>query len=134
MNLNSKYLGGLSVLIVVSLGTFFSYIFFDLEEYVSIRLLVLGIFTTIVGIVFVALLFSPERIKGYRAEYEASPDLTSFKVVKTFTEHGQKQAEIPEVAFCSTCGKKIYRPFYCSRCGQLLCGEHYLLGSHLCKE
>lgn len=134
MNLNSKYLSGLTVLIAVSISSFFSDIFFNFEEYISIRLFALGISTTIVGAAFVVLLFSPERIRGYRAEYEASPDLTSFKVVKTYPSQEPRQAEIPEVAFCSTCGKKIYRPFYCSRCGQLLCGEHYLLGSHKCKE
>lgn len=132
MNLNSKYLIGFSVITVLSFGFFLSSLIFYIHP--SFRLLTLGIITTITGMIFIALLFSPERIKGYQAEYEASPDLTNFKVVKVYPDKVQKRPEIPEVAFCSTCGKKIHKPFYCARCGQILCGSHYLPGSHTCKE
>ena len=136
MNLNSKYLIGLSMLIIISIGSFFSIILLNISPEVGegSRLLFMGIATTIIGMTFIALLFSPERIKGYQAEYEASPDLTEFKVVKAYPEKVPERPKIPEVAFCSACGKQIYKPFYCTRCGQILCGMHYLPGSHTCKE
>ena len=136
MNLNSKYMIGLCVLIIISVGSLFSIMIFNIstEAGEGSRLLLIGIASTIIGMTFIALLFSPERIKGYRAEYEASPDLTQFKVVKTYPDRVPERPKIPEIAYCSTCGKKIFKPFYCSRCGQILCGQHYLPGSHTCKE
>ena len=133
MNLNSKFFIGFGILAVVGSGFLFSsFVFGEIPSFY--RLLFLGITTTIVGIIFVVLLFSPERIKGYRAEYTVSPDLTQFEVTKSYPDRSPVKPEIPEVAYCSACGKKIYKPFYCSRCGQLLCGEHILPGSHTCKD
>ncbi|MFX0183925.1 MAG: hypothetical protein ACFE95_12650 [Candidatus Hodarchaeota archaeon] len=134
MNLNSKYLFGLIVLVIIG-GTLF---FFD--PFVTLKLpdglyyIGFGVFATIIGIIFYILLFSPERIKGYQAEYEASPDLTRFTVVRTFKPDLPDKSSIPETAFCSACGKQIYNPFLCSKCGQLLCGEHYIHGAHNCTE
>ncbi|MFX1284285.1 MAG: AN1-type zinc finger domain-containing protein [Promethearchaeota archaeon] len=132
MKLNSKYMIGFSVIIALSLGFFLSSLIINISP--SLRLLTLGIVTTITGMIFIVLLFAPERIKGYQAEYEASPDLTNFKVVKVYADKVQERPEIPEVAFCSACGKRIFKPFYCAKCGQILCGTHYLPGSHTCKE
>ncbi|MHA2226541.1 MAG: AN1-type zinc finger domain-containing protein [Candidatus Hodarchaeales archaeon] len=130
MYLNSKYLLGFGILV----GTNVIFSFSNVFTSPAIYLIIFGISTTIIGVVFVYLLFSPERIKGYRAEYEISPDLTSFKVAKQLVEKIPVITEIPEVAFCSTCGKKIFKPFSCSICGQILCGEHYLPGDHSCRE
>ncbi|MHA2247776.1 MAG: AN1-type zinc finger domain-containing protein [Candidatus Hodarchaeales archaeon] len=136
MNLNSKYFLGLSVLIIISIGSLFSFMIPNISAEVEegSRLLLIGITTMIIGMIFIVLLFVPERIKGYKAEYEASPDLTHFKVVKTYPQKVPERPKLPEVAFCSSCGKQIYKPFYCAKCGQILCGTHYLPGSHTCKE
>lgn len=130
MNLNSKFL--LGFIVILSIGFFVSIVVLNIST--GFGLVILGISSTIIGLSFVTLLFSPDRIKGYQADYEASPDLTEFKVVKTYPERVPEPPKIPEVAYCSTCGKKIYKPFYCSICGQILCGTHYLSGSHKCKE
>ena len=132
MNLNSKFFIGFGILAVVGSGFLFSSFIMEIPSFY--RMLFLGITTTIVGMIFAVLLFSPERIKGYRAEYTVSPDLTQFEVTKSYPDRSPVKPEIPEVAYCSACGKKIYKPFYCSKCGQLLCGEHILPGSHNCKD
>lgn len=131
MNLNSKYLAGLSIILIISIGFLLIQVIFDVSP--ALRLITLGITTTIVGLVFIALLFSPERIKGYKAEYEFSPDLKKFEVKKTFSQVLERPPT-PEVAYCSACGKKIFQPFYCPKCGQFLCGDHYLSGDHTCRE
>ena len=139
MNLNSKYFTGLAVIVVASiilfssLGIIFGSIFLD-DNVLAFPYLILGVITIGIGVMFLILLFSPERIKGFQAEYEASPDLTQFRVVKTLPKRGYELPEIPEVGYCSACGKKIFKPFQCSRCGQILCGKHYLPGSHTCLE
>ncbi|MFX0125298.1 MAG: AN1-type zinc finger domain-containing protein [Candidatus Hodarchaeota archaeon] len=140
MNLNSKYVSGLVIIIAASIGLFspvgiiFGSFFLGDNAFFAFPYLILGIITITVGIMFLILLFSPERIRGFQAEYEASPDLTKFKVVKTYPKRGPVMPKIPEVGFCSACGQQIYRPFQCSKCGQILCGKHYLPGSHTCIE
>ena len=140
MNLNSKYVTGLVVIIVASislfssLGIIFGSLFLDDNALFAFPYLTLGVITIGIGIMFLILLFSPERIRGFQAEYEASPDLTQFTVVKTLPKRGYKLPEVPEVGYCSACGKKIFKPFQCSKCGQILCGKHYLPGSHTCLE
>ncbi|UCG03199.1 MAG: hypothetical protein JSW11_04255 [Candidatus Heimdallarchaeota archaeon] len=140
MNLNSKYVTGLLVIVVASIGLFspigmiFGSLILDDSALFAFPYLVLGVVTIVVGILFLILLFSPERIRGFKAEYEASPDLTHFTVVKTFPKRGPELPEIPEVGYCSACGKKVFKPFQCSTCGQILCGKHYLPGSHTCIE
>lgn len=140
MNLNSKYVTGLVVIIVAGIGLFSpigiisGYLILGDIAFIAFPYLMLGIITTTIGVIFLILLFSPERIRGFQAEYEASPDLTEFKVVKTFAKRGPEFPKIPEVGFCSACGKKVYKPFQCSKCGQILCGKHYLPGSHTCTE
>ncbi len=114
------------------MGFFFIGVIFDVSP--ALRLITLGITTTIVGLTFIALLFSPERIKGYKAEYEFSPDLKQFEVKRTFPGQVLERPTTPEVAYCGACGKKIYQPFYCPKCGQFLCGDHYLSGDHTCRE
>ncbi|MFX0209743.1 MAG: hypothetical protein ACFFDT_27425 [Candidatus Hodarchaeota archaeon] len=134
MNLNSKYLTGLIVLVVIGgILVFIDPIYF-LNLPIGLDYIGYGILATVIGIMYYILLFSPERIKGYQAEYEASPDLKTFKVVKTFDQNLPVKSTIPDVAFCSACGKQIHRPFLCTQCGQLLCGEHYLHGAHNCTE
>jgi predicted nucleic acid binding AN1-type Zn finger protein len=134
MNLNSKYFAGLILLVIIG-GIFF---FFD--PFVSLNLPIglyyigFGVLATIIGIIFYILLFSPERIKGYQAEYEVSPDLTKFTVVRSLKHDLPSKSAVPEIAYCSACGKQIYKPFHCSKCGQLLCGEHYIHGAHNCTE
>ncbi|MFX0051827.1 MAG: hypothetical protein ACFFAJ_06200 [Candidatus Hodarchaeota archaeon] len=134
MNLNSKYLTGLIILVII--GGILVFIdpisFFDLPN--GLDYIGYGILATVIGIIYYILLFSPERIKGYQAEYEASPDLTTFKVVRTFNQKLPRESTIPDIAYCSACGKQIHRPFLCTKCGQLLCGEHYLHGAHNCTE
>ncbi|MHA2346796.1 MAG: AN1-type zinc finger protein, partial [Candidatus Hodarchaeales archaeon] len=101
----------------------------------AIPIFILGISISSVGIFFYLLLFSPERIKGYQLEYEAAPDLSTFKVVKRISgEPTNKEVDIPAIAYCSACGNQIHNPFRCQRCGQLLCGKHYLHGDHKCRE
>lgn len=141
MNLNSKYVTGLVVIIVASISLFspigiiFGSLILDNTAFlIAFPYLVLGVITIAVGVIFLILLFSPERIRGFRAEYEASPDLTQFSVVKTFPRRGPELPEVPEVGYCSACGKKVFKPFQCARCGQILCGKHYLPGSHTCIE
>ncbi len=140
MNLNSKYVTGLVVIVVASIGLFsplgfiFGYQLLGDTAYFAFPYLILGIITITIGVIFLVLLFAPERIRGFQAEYEASPDLTQFKVVKTYPKRGPELPKVPEVGFCSACGKKVFKPFQCSRCGQVLCGKHYLPGSHTCIE
>ena len=108
---------------------------FQLELPFGIDIMLIGLIITLLGGFFYFLLFSPERIKGYQAEYEAAPDLREFRVVKTYsTEKTIQKGPIPEFAYCSACGKQIFRPFSCAKCHQLLCGEHYLQGTHNCTE
>jgi hypothetical protein len=138
MNLNSKYVTGLIVILVTSIGVFspigiiFGSLILDDSVLNAFPYLVLGVITIAVGVMFLVLLFSPERIRGFQAEYEASPDLTQFAVVKTFPKRGPELPEVPEVGYCSACGKKVFKPFQCAKCGQILCGKHYLSGSHDC--
>ncbi|MFX1508021.1 MAG: AN1-type zinc finger domain-containing protein [Promethearchaeota archaeon] len=139
MNLNSKYVTGLIVILVAGIGLFspigiiFGSLILDDSVLNAFPYLILGVVTIAVGIMFLVLLFSPERIRGFQAEYEASPDLTHFKVVKTFPKRGPELPEVPEVGYCSACGKKVFKPFQCAKCGQILCGKHYLSGSHDCR-
>jgi hypothetical protein len=139
MNLNSKYVTGLIVIIAASIilfspiGMIFGSLVLDNSILNAFPYLVLGVITIAVGVMFLVLLFSPERIRGFQAEYEASPDLTQFTVVKTFPKRGPELPEVPEVGYCSACGKKVFKPFQCKKCGQILCGEHYLSGSHDCR-
>jgi hypothetical protein len=147
ININSKYTTGLIIVLISTIGftlliplnildkLSFYYILELDYSYLDIALpfIILGIIVIIIGILFFVTLFSPERIKGYRAEYEVSPDLTKFEVVKLYSKPSEKEI-IPEVAYCSVCGKKIYKPFQCAKCGQILCGTHYLPGSHKCTE
>jgi hypothetical protein len=131
----------LSILFVVSLFFFFaSSLSFGLTygsgegtQFLPLWYFLIGISTVIVGTAFYILLFSPERVKGFQAEYEISPDLTKFEVVKSFSPN-KTQDPVPEMAFCSVCGKEIYKPYKCARCGMILCGSHYLQGSHSCSE
>ncbi|MFX0172432.1 MAG: hypothetical protein ACFE9L_10965 [Candidatus Hodarchaeota archaeon] len=134
MNLNSKYLTGL--IIIIGIGGIIVFIkpISLLNLPIGLDYIIYGILATVIGIIFYILLFSPERIKGYQAEYEASPDLSTFKVVKSYDQTLAVKSTIPDVAFCSACGKQIHRPFLCTKCGQLLCGEHYLHGAHNCTE
>lgn len=132
MYLHNKYLIGFGILGISGLSLLFFgpalFPQFDAGEYYTL----LGIVTIGVSIFYAFLLFAPERIRGYKAEYEATPDLTEFRVVKTLSKPGPTPAEIPEVAYCGTCGKRIHKPFHCSLCGQFLCGKHYLKGEHAC--
>ena len=140
MNLNSKYISGLVIIVVTSVGLFspigmiLGSLILNDSALIAFPYLVVGITTIGVGILFLILLFSPERIRGFQAEYEASPDLTHFTVVKTFPTNRPEFPEIPEVGYCSACGKKVFKPFQCAKCGQILCGKHYLPGSHTCVE
>ncbi|MFX0015662.1 MAG: AN1-type zinc finger domain-containing protein [Promethearchaeota archaeon] len=140
MNLNSKYITGFIIVVATGIGLFspigflIGYMILGEDAFIALPYLVLGIISTMIGIIFINSLFSPERIRGYKAEYEVSPDLTHFEVVKTYPDSGPKHPKVPEVAYCSACGKKVFKPFQCSRCGQILCGSHFLAGSHICKD
>ncbi len=94
-------------------------------------LIIIGFVTLGIGVLFYVLLFSPEKIKGVSMDFEAAPDLSTFRIIH---KDDAKSDEIPETAFCSACGQKIYKPFRCQKCKQLLCGKHYLPGDHVCKE
>ena len=147
MELSTKYISGFGVLVAIlilfsyigtldeiELITFLILAYFDSPPN-PIPIFILGASISIIGVFFFLLLFSPERIKGFQLEYEAAPDLSTFKVVKRISgEPTNKELEIPSVAYCSACGNQIHNPFRCQRCGQLLCGKHYLHGDHQCKE
>ena len=104
----------------------------NLSSSASFSYLLYGFVTVVVGNLSFYWLFSAERIKGIKGEYEVKPDLSEFKIVKM--EKSEKPEKMPEVAFCGACGKEIHNPFYCGKCGQFLCGEHYLTGGHNCRE
>jgi hypothetical protein len=128
MRLSTKYIFGLGGLAAL----FFSSDFINLGVYTY---LIQGIGILIVGITFSYLLFAKETIRGYNLEFEASPDLTHFEIVKRHSgEKTNVEVTIPETAFCSACGNEVYKPFRCQTCGQLLCGKHYLRGDHRCVE
>ncbi|MFX0086469.1 MAG: AN1-type zinc finger protein [Candidatus Hodarchaeota archaeon] len=144
MNLHSKFLTGFAVIGLICLISFFLipgsplilYVYYDFSPLILGALLTtFGIFIFVIGIIFYILLYSPERIKGIQADYEISPDLTKFKAIP----YSQKASnisseEIPERGFCSSCGREVYKPFRCGKCGQILCGKHFLPGEHSCKE
>lgn len=147
MKLSTKFISGFGALAVTLvfftlLGTleetdelvFLIQVIFDSPPN-PFPIIILGLCVSLIGVYFYLLLFSPERIKGYQLEYEAAPDLSTFKVVKRISgEPTNKEVEIPAIAYCSACGKQIHNPFRCQRCGQLLCSNHYLHGDHNCKE
>ena len=94
-----------------------------------------GIGIMITGLFFLYLLFSKETIRGYNLEFEASPDLKYFEIKNRHSGiRSNQEVEIPDTAFCAACGNKVYKPFRCQACGQLLCGKHYLRGDHKCVE
>ncbi|MHA1975429.1 MAG: AN1-type zinc finger domain-containing protein [Candidatus Hodarchaeales archaeon] len=97
-------------------------------------LILIGLAIMIVGTYFYILLFTKERIRGVNLEFEASPDLKTFRVVRDRTPKNQIKKEIPSMAYCSTCGREVHKPFRCAACGQLLCANHILAGDHQCKE
>jgi hypothetical protein len=146
MRLSTKFLSGFTTISVLYLILFFgdfSSSISPISYYLALLLdlppnpffyFVFGVVIAIVGIFFYYLLFIPEKIKGHKMEFEVSPDLTSFQVVKEKKEPTIIQKEVPEIAHCSACGKKIHKPFRCNACGQLLCGSHYLPGDHQCTE
>ncbi len=153
MELHSKYLTGFFIIGALCVAYFFLiplaqipfaffrtplflYLFYDFSlEYIGLILVTIGILISIIGIVFYYLLYSSERIKGFKAEYEISPDLTQFKIIPySKNESSIKNEEVPDKAFCSHCGKEIFQPFRCNTCNQLLCGKHYLPGEHSCME
>jgi hypothetical protein len=144
MHLHTKYLTGFVIIGALSLSYFIlipgspliAYLYYNLSSsYIGILLIVIGLFIFIIGSVFYNFLFSSERIKGFQAEYEISPDLTEFKA-RPFSdkESRAQEEEMPAEAFCGKCGKKVFKPFKCSRCKQILCGKHYLIGEHQCKD
>ena len=153
MELHSKYLTGFLIIGALCVAYFFlipvAQIPFGLFDNpldlilfygyspvnIGVILLGIGIIISTIGLVFYYLLYSSERIKGFKAEYEISPDLTQFKIIPySKNESSIKNEEIPDKAFCSHCGKEIFQPFRCNLCRQLLCGKHYLPGEHSCKE
>ncbi|MHA1214059.1 MAG: AN1-type zinc finger protein [Candidatus Hodarchaeales archaeon] len=137
MNLNEKYLAGLLVVALITFTLFTTVgVLIGLEFLnsvpIDLRYLIYGVITLIVGIIFYVLLFSPERIKGIRGVYEISPDLKQFKIVSMERNETLSNVTIPDEAYCAVCGKKIFKPYHCNVCGQLLCGKHYLPGEHTC--
>jgi hypothetical protein len=128
MELYEKYLVG-TIIAVVIVVVFNPFSFVTVQN--PLPFLIIGITLTAVGILFYILLFSPERIKGHKMEFEAAPDLSSFRIVSDKTS---TKEELPETAFCGVCGQEIYKPFQCHDCGQLLCGKHYLPGDHECRR
>ena len=141
MRLSTKFLSGFAVISFLYLTFFFGEIyssidpmlFLDMNPF-AIFYFVFGVVIAITGIFFYYLMFIPEKIKGHKLEFEVSPDLTSFRVVEEKKKTQSIEKETPETAYCSACGKKIYQPFRCHSCGQLLCGSHYLPGDHQCTE
>lgn len=144
MELHSKYLTGFFIIgalcigyfILVPISPLFSYVYLGFSsEYLGILLTTIGVLIFIIGLIFYYLLYSSERIKGFKAEYEISPDLTQFKAIP-YSKDGSsvQKEETPDKAFCSYCGKEIFQPFQCNICKQLLCGKHYLPGEHPCME
>ncbi|MFW9778393.1 MAG: hypothetical protein ACFFE8_06015 [Candidatus Heimdallarchaeota archaeon] len=132
MYLHTKFLAGLGFLISVGIGSFILGPFFlpqfgRGEFYVLLGVSIIG-----VGIFYSYLLFASERIRGFQAEYETKPDLTEFRVVKTYNRPNPSLEEIPEIAYCGSCGNQVHKPFRCNLCGQYLCGKHYLKGDHIC--
>ena len=128
MRLSTKYIFGMGALGIL----FFSSEFIDLREYTPF---VLGIGIFLVGITFYYLLFAKETIRAHNLEFEASPDLTHFEIVKRHSGvETNLEITIPETAFCAACGNEVYKPFRCQTCGQLLCGKHYLKGDHRCEQ
>ena len=144
MNLHTKFLTGFAILGALSLSYFMlipgspliAYLYYGIpSSYIGIILIVIGLSIFIIGSIFYTFLYSSERIKGFRAEYEISPDLTEFKAIPYSKKESTNQdTEIPSESFCSSCGKKIYKPFRCPSCKQFLCGKHYLSGDHDCSE
>jgi hypothetical protein len=144
MDLHTKYLTGFAILGALSLSyamlipfsTLIAYLYYDFSSsYLGIILIAIGLSIFVIGSIFYTYLYSSEKIKGFRAEYEISPDLTEFKASPySETESQAQDKEIPNEAFCGKCGKQIYKPFKCSLCKQILCGKHYLPGEHQCEE
>ena len=147
MRLSSKYVSGFGVILLLLVGFFIegtslliNPLYFLLLQMTDslpnpFPSFIFGFTIITVGIIFYWLLFAPERIMGHQLEFEASPDLSTFRIIKrTSGEPTNKEIEIPETAYCSTCGKNVFKPYRCQKCGQLLCGSHYLPGDHQCKE
>jgi len=139
MQLNTKFISLFGVLAILSLVFFFifpipaerAFFYYGIDNtLIGIFLVIIGIITLISGIMFYLMLYSPEKIKGFRAEYTISPDLTTFES-KPYKEY-PSSPNIPEEGYCSACGKHIFRPYRCNRCGQILCGTHILPGNHRC--
>ena len=151
MYLSTKYLIGAGFLastwiIIYSLVLDFSYLlenptssYLILLIYLNARddplpLILIGMAIMFVGTYFYVLLFTKERIRGLNLEFEASPDLKTFRVVKDHSSDRKLKEDIPSTAHCSACGREIHGPFRCGVCGQLLCASHILPGDHQCKE
>ncbi len=134
MFLHTKYLTGFAILVVLSIS-YFMLMPGSPSSIKGIISIVIGSSIFVIGSIFYTFLYSSERIKGFQAEYEISPDLTEFKAIP-FSEKDSlaQDEEIPTEAFCGKCGKKVFKPFKCSVCKQILCGKHYLLGEHQCRE
>lgn len=140
MDLSAKFLIGFAIIFCLSLFSSYQIIgllsnsssLFEILNSPWITI-ILGVIVSSIGIIFYVLLFSPERIKGIRGIYEAAPDLSTFRIVE-IKEKAQKPIEIPDMAYCSVCGKQIFKPYYCNLCGQLLCAQHYSTGNHKCLE
>ncbi|PWI47472.1 hypothetical protein CEE45_11700 [Candidatus Heimdallarchaeota archaeon B3_Heim] len=147
MDLSAKYLYGSGFLIgvwfIVSIFSINSsllfsditssyyYLFFTAGP---LPFILIGLSISTMGIYFYVLLFTKERIRGLNLEFEASPDLKTFRVVKDHSPNRLTKKEIPDTAYCGACGREVHKPFRCAACGQLLCATHILAGDHRCKE
>lgn len=134
MKLENKYIFGASSIIATLIVTTLilpDILYNDLLTRFFSYFLINGLVILIVGVIFYKLLYSSETIVGNKAIYTYSPTLTDFRIEKQVKN---PLGEIPEKAFCGVCGKEIYNPFRCGNCGMLLCSDHYLHGSHNCKE
>ena len=87
-------------------------------------LIIIAISSTFVSSMIVFFMFKTHKVRGTDRTYELGPDLGIRK--ETVIDH----ESVPEEATCNVCQRTIYKPFQCSDCKQLHCGQHSLPGHH----
>ena len=86
----------------------------------NLYLIIVSIASQVITITMVALMFKTTKVKGTDRTYELGPDLGIRKEII------QEKQKLPEEAPCAQCQRIVYKPFQCSDCKQLFCGQHSL--------
>lgn len=94
----------------------------------KVYLIIVSLSSMFISSMMVYLMFKTTTVQGTDRIYELGPDLGIVK------ETMKKSIEVPDEADCAVCKRTIYKPFLCSDCKHLHCGQHSLPSDHYCSK